>query len=212
MSANSPFLDGHDTGLASVRTEIFTRTFPRCGVHEPFGDWAAYADFIDLLTRTGSIVEATQLWWSVRPHHSFGTVELRICDAQTSGADSFNLAGMIVACIAQTAMDHDEGRLGAPLRQREIEENLWRAIRYGLGGSQIDFATGETVPTRTALERLIDWSVTARDGLGLEVELPQEDGAARARRALAEGATIADVYRDAVVETAESYAPERTRS
>jgi carboxylate-amine ligase len=109
-------------------------------------------------------------------------------------------------------MDHDEGRLGAPLRQREIEENLWRAIRYGLGGSQIDFAAGETVPTRTALERLIDWSVTARDGLGLEVELPQEDGAARARRALAEGATIADVYRDAVVETAESYAPERTRS
>jgi carboxylate-amine ligase len=212
MSANSPFLDGHDTGLASVRTEIFTRTFPRCGVHEPFGDWAAYADFIDLLTRTGSIVEATQLWWSVRPHHSFGTVELRICDAQTSGADSFNLAGMIVACIAQTAMDHDEGRLGAPLRQREIEENLWRAIRYGLGGSQIDFAAGETVPTRTALERLIDWSAAARDGLGLEVELPQEDGAARARRALAEGATIADVYRDAVVETTESYAPERTRS
>jgi carboxylate-amine ligase len=212
MSANSPFLDGHDTGLASVRTEIFTRTFPRCGVHEPFGDWAAYADFIDLLTRTGSIVEATQLWWSVRPHHSFGTVELRICDAQTSGADSFNLAGMIVACIAQTAMDHDEGRLGAPLRQREIEENLWRAIRYGLGGSQIDFAAGETVPTRTVLERLIDWSATARDALGLEVELPQEDGAARARRALAEGATIADVYRDAVVETAESYAPQRTRS
>src|SRR5918996_409371 len=82
-SANSPFLDGQNTGLHSVRTEIFTRTFPRCGVHEPFGDWATYADFIDLLTRTNSIVEATQLWWSVRPHHSFGTVELRICDAQT---------------------------------------------------------------------------------------------------------------------------------
>ncbi len=212
MSANSPFLDGQDTGLASVRTEIFTRTFPRCGVHEPFGDWAAYADFIDLLTRTGSIVEATQLWWSVRPHHSFGTVELRICDAQTSGADSFNLAGMIVACIAQTAMDHDEGRLGTPLRQREIEENLWRAIRYGLDGSQIDFAVGATVPTRTALERLIDWSAPARDALGVEVELPTQDGAARARSALAEGATIPDIYRDAVAETAESYAPERTRS
>jgi carboxylate-amine ligase len=212
MSANSPFLDGHDTGLASVRTEIFTRTFPRCGVHEPFGDWAAYADFIDLLTRTGSIVEATQLWWSVRPHHSFGTVELRICDAQTSGADSFNLSGMIVACIAQTAMDHDEGRLGTPLRQREIEENLWRAIRHGLDGSQIDFATGETVPTRTGLERLIDWSAPARDALGIEVELPTQDGAARARRALAEGATIPDIYRAAVAETAESYAPERTRS
>ncbi len=67
LSANSPFLDGHDSGLASVRSEIFTRTFPRCGVHEPFGDWDTYAAFIDLLRRTDSIVEATQLWWSVRP-------------------------------------------------------------------------------------------------------------------------------------------------
>jgi len=81
LSANSPFLDGQDTGLASVRTEIFTRTFPRCGVHEPFGDYAAYAEFIELLARTNTVVESTQLWWSVRPHHSFGTVELRICDA-----------------------------------------------------------------------------------------------------------------------------------
>ena len=85
VSANSPFLDGQDTGLHSVRTEIFTRTFPRCGVHEPFGDFAAYADFVELLARTGSISEATQLWWSVRPHHRFGTVELRICDAADAG-------------------------------------------------------------------------------------------------------------------------------
>ena len=91
-SANSPFLDGQDTGLHSVRTEIFTRTFPRCGVHEPFGDWASYADFVDLLTRTGRVVEATQLWWSVRPHHAFGTVELRICDAQARGDEAFALA------------------------------------------------------------------------------------------------------------------------
>ena len=148
LSANSPFLDGQDTGLASVRTEIFTRTFPRCGVHEPFGDWAAYADFIDLLTRDRSIVEATQLWWSVRPHHSFGTVELRICDAQTRGDEAFALAQMITACIAQSALDYDEGRLGPPMRQREIEENLWRAIRHGLDGTQIDFARREVIETR----------------------------------------------------------------
>jgi glutamate---cysteine ligase / carboxylate-amine ligase len=212
MSANSPFLDGRDTGLASVRTEIFTRTFPRCGVHEPFGDWATYADFIGVLTRTGSIVEATQLWWSVRPHHSFGTVELRICDAQTSGPDSLNLAAMITACIAQTAIDHDDGRLGPPMRQREIEENLWRAIRYGLDGTQIDFDTGDVVPTRFVLERLFEWTAPAREELRLEFEVPPDDGATRARRALAEGATIADVYREAVDETAGSYAPERARS
>jgi glutamate---cysteine ligase / carboxylate-amine ligase len=212
MSANSPFLDGHDTGLASVRTEIFTRTFPRCGVHEPFGDWATYADFIDLLARTKSVVEATQLWWSVRPHHSFGTVELRICDAQTSGPDSLNLAAMILACIAQTAIDHDDGRLGPPMRQREIEENLWRAIRYGLDGTQIDFHAGEVVPTRSVLEGLLEWTAPARDELRLEVSLPADDGATRARRALAEGTTIADVYRQSVAETADSYAPARARS
>ena len=85
ISANSTFLDATDTSLHSVRSQIFTRTFPRCGIHEPFGDWSTYAEFVDLLERTESIVESTQLWWSVRPHHSFGTVEVRICDAQTDG-------------------------------------------------------------------------------------------------------------------------------
>jgi len=84
-SANSPFLDRRDTGLATVRSEIFTRTFPRCGVPSPFDDWDTYARFVGLLQRTDSVIESTQLWWSVRPHHSFGTVEVRICDAQTRG-------------------------------------------------------------------------------------------------------------------------------
>jgi glutamate---cysteine ligase / carboxylate-amine ligase len=212
LSANSPFLDGHDTGLASVRTEIFTRTFPRCGVHEPFGDWRTYADFIDLLTATNSIVEATELWWSVRPHHLFGTVELRICDAQTRGEESFGLAAMITACIVQTALDFDRGALGEPLRQREIEENLWRAIRHGLEGTQIDFAARETIPTREALERLLAWTAPARERLGLEVELPDENGAMRMRRALEERATIVDVYREAVEETRRTYVPERVAS
>ena len=108
VSANSPFLDRRDSGLHTVRTEIFTRTFPRCGVPSPFLDWATYAEFVGTLQRIGSVVESTQLWWSVRPHHSFGTVEVRICDAQTRGEESFALAGLIAACIAQTALDYDE--------------------------------------------------------------------------------------------------------
>jgi carboxylate-amine ligase len=208
LSANSPFLDGQDTGLASVRTEIFTRTFPRCGVHEPFRDWSAYAEFIDLLTRTGSIVEATQLWWSVRPHHLFGTVELRICDAQTRGEESFDLAAVIASCIVQAALDHDEGRLGEPLRQREIEENLWRAIRHGLEGTQIDFASGEVIPTRMAIERLLEWTAPARELLGVDPEIPEANGARRARVALESGASLADVYREAIAETRRTYAPE----
>jgi carboxylate-amine ligase len=212
LSANSPFLDGRDTGLASVRTEIFTRTFPRCGVHEPFGNWATYADFIDLLTTTASVVEATQLWWSVRPHHLFGTVELRICDAQTRGEESFALAALVTACIAQSALDYDAGELGQPLRQREIEENLWRAIRYGLEGTQIDFDAREVIPTRVALERLVEWTAPAREALGLDVELPDENGTQRMRRALAEGMPLADVYREAVDETRGTYVPAGVRS
>jgi carboxylate-amine ligase len=208
LSANSPFLDGRDTGLHSVRTEIFTRVFPRCGVHEPFGGWAAYADFIDLLSRTNSIVEATQLWWSVRPHHTFGTVELRICDAQTRGEESFSLAALIAACIAQAGLDHDEGKLAEPLRQREIEENLWRAIRHGMDGRMIDFERRSEIPTREAVQRLVEWTAPAREGLGLEVSVPERNGAQRAREASAEGATIEEIYREAVAETRRTYVPE----
>ena len=209
VSANSPFLDGRDSGLHSVRSEIFTRTFPRCGVPSAFGDWEAYAGFVDTLERLGSVVESTQLWWSVRPHHSFGTVEVRICDAQTRGEESFAMAGLIAACTAQTALDYDEhgydGR-GAPLADREIEENLWRAIRYGAGGRMIDFRRGEELPTRSLLEQVLIWSEPARAQLGLDVSLPERNGAQRAREALDSGVSIEDVYRDAVAETRRTYA------
>jgi len=208
VSANSPFLDRHDTGLHSVRTEIFTRTFPRCGVPSPFRDWATYANFVETLQRVGSVVESTQLWWSVRPHHSFGTVEVRICDAQTRGEESFQLAGLIAACIAQTAMDYDEhgyeGR-GAPLADREIEENLWRAIRYGAGGRMVDFRRGEELPTRSVLEEVLVWTEPARAQLGLDLVLPEQNGAERAREALDSGVSIEDIYRDAVAETRRTY-------
>jgi glutamate---cysteine ligase / carboxylate-amine ligase len=212
VSANSPFLDHRDTGLHSVRTEIFTRTFPRCGPHEPFGDWAAYADFVRLLVETRSVVEATQLWWSVRPHHAFGTIEVRICDAQTRGDESFNLAALIAACVAQTALDYDERGYeinGPPLRQREVEENLWRAIRYGLDAEMIHFRRREVMPVREVLEGMLEWTEPARRQLGLEVDLPEENGAQRARRRFAEGAPIEEIFRAAVAETRSTYAPEQ---
>jgi glutamate---cysteine ligase / carboxylate-amine ligase len=208
VSANSPFLDRRDTGLHSVRTEIFTRTFPRCGVHEPFGDWATYADFVELLARTRSVVESIQLWWSVRPHHLFGTVEVRICDAQIRGEESFGLAALIAACIAQTALDHDDGRLAEPQRQREIEENLWRAIRYGMDGNLIDFETASEIEAAAALERLLSWTEPARDVLGLDVALPGLNGAQRAIRAREQGESIESIYREAVAETRRTYVPE----
>jgi len=209
VSANSPFLDRRDTGLHSVRTEIFTRTFPRCGIPSSFGDWNAYADFVGMLERTGTIVESTQLWWSVRPHHHFGTVEVRICDAQTRGDESFALAGLIAACIGQSALDYDErGNEGAGrlLLDREVEENLWRAIRHGMSGELIDFRRGATVEARAALEEVLDWTDPARSQLGIEVDLPDRNGAQRAREALDAGLTIEDIYRDTVAETRRTYA------
>jgi glutamate---cysteine ligase / carboxylate-amine ligase len=209
VSANSPFLDGRDTGLSSVRTEIFTRTFPRCGIPSQFRDWQTYEDFVRVLERTGSAVESTQLWWSVRPHHSFGTVEVRICDAQSRGEESTALAGLIAACVAQTALDYDERGYeggGGPLGDREIEENLWRAIRYGIGGETIDFRRGaELIPTRGALERLLEWTAPARESLGIEVAPPDRNGAERARDAIASGATIEAAYRRSVEDAQDTY-------
>ena len=208
VSANSPFLDRRDTGLHTVRTEIFTRTFPRCGIPSPFRDWATYAAFVDTLQRTGSVVESTQLWWSVRPHHQFGTVEVRVCDAQTRGEESFALAGLIAACIAQTAIEYDEhgyDGAGTPLHDREIEENLWRAIRHGMSGRLVDFRRGQEVEARAALDGLLEWTAPARERLGIEPRIPERNGAQRAREAFDGGVSIEDVYRVAVRETQRTY-------
>ena len=207
-SANSPFLDRRDTRLQSVRSQIFTRTFPRCGVPEAFVDWRRYAEFIEMLQDTGSIVESTQLWWSVRPHHRFGTVEVRVCDAQSRGEESFRLAALMIACVAQTALDYDAGVLGEPLRDREIEENLWRAIRYGMDGSLIDFANRTEIEAAAAVEALRGWTAPARELLGIDATPNGPNGAQRARAALAAGDPIERIYRSVLEQTQSSYAPE----
>jgi len=203
LSANSPFLDHTLTGLASVRTEIFTRTFPRCGIPGQFRTWDEYAAFIDTLKRVGSVVEATQLWWSVRPHHAFGTVEVRICDAQTNAAESTALASLITAVVSQTAIDLDSGAKAGqePLLDREIEENFWRAIRYGMDGRLVDFRAGREVEARQVLDDLLEWTAPARSDLGIEVDLPEKNGAQRARERFEAGEEIFDIYRSAVEET-----------
>ena len=183
ISANSPFLDGRDSGLHSARTQIFTKSFPRCGIPDHYGSFSAYADYVDFLVRTGSIVEATQIWWSVRPHHSFGTVEMRICDAQSRGDESLALAGLLIACIAQAAVDDDDGVPFEPPAPRLVEENFWRAIRYGLDGKLIDLERIEEYPAAAVGERLLTWTAPARAALGIELELPVENGAQRQRRA-----------------------------
>jgi glutamate---cysteine ligase / carboxylate-amine ligase len=208
ISANSPFLDGRHSGLHSARTQIFTKSFPRCGIPDAFGRWQAYADYIDFLVRTKSIIEFTQVWWSVRPHHSYGTVEMRICDAQTSADDSTALAGLVTACIAQAALDHDEGVPFDDPPGRMIEENFWRAIRHGLDGKLIDLDRVEEYPAAAALDRLLAWTAPARGVLGIDPGLTELNGAQRQKRALAEGTTMEDIYAAEVALTQRTYAAE----
>ncbi|HET9720536.1 MAG TPA: YbdK family carboxylate-amine ligase [Solirubrobacteraceae bacterium] len=206
ISANSPFLEGRDSGLASVRTQTFTRSFPRCGVPDSFGTWGSFADFIQFLINTRSIVEYTQVWWSVRPHLSFGTVEVRICDVQLSAGESEGLAALILACVAQAARDIDAGVPFQDQPPRMIEENMWRAIRYGLDGQLLDLDTREAYPARAAIDRLLAWTEPVRAELGLEIDLPAQNGAQRQRAQLEAGATLGEVYASAVEETRATYA------
>ncbi len=210
ISANSPFLDGRDSGLHSARTQSFTKSFPRCGVPDAFGGWPAYREYIEFLQRTNSIVEFTQVWWSVRPHFGFGTVEVRICDAQASAQESEALAGLMVACIAQAARDVDERAPFEDPAPRMIEENMWRAIRFGLDGRLIDLSRAEEYPAREAVERLLAWTAPVRAELAIDPVFPERNGAQRQRQLIEAGAAREDVFAASVNETTQSYSEEVT--
>jgi carboxylate-amine ligase len=210
ISTNSPYLDGQDSGLQSARTQSFTRSFPRCGIPDSFGGWDAYRAYIEFLMRTRSIVEFTQVWWSVRPHFSFGTVELRICDAQATAQESDALASLMVACIAQAVRDADEGVPFSDPAPRLIEENVWRATRYGLDGPLIDLELGEEYAARDAIERLASWTAPIRAELGIDPVFPERNGAQRQRRMIEAGASREEVFAASVNETRETYSQEVT--
>jgi carboxylate-amine ligase len=208
ISANSPYVDGRDSGLHSARTQTFTKSFPRCGVPDAFGGWRAYREYIEFLVRTRSIVEFTQVWWSVRPHFRFGTVEVRICDAQSSASESEALASLMVACVVQAARDVDEEVPFADPAPRLVEENMWRAIRFGLSGRLLDLERGVEYPAREAIERLLAWTAPVRGELGIDVAFPERNGAQRQRAMIEAGATREEVFAASVAQTKQTYAQE----
>jgi carboxylate-amine ligase len=208
ISANSPYLDARDSGLHSARSQVFTKSFPRCGIPDAFGSWKAFRDYIDLLIRTESIIEYTQVWWSIRPHLSFGTVEVRICDAQTTADEAEALSGLIVACVAQALRDIDDGVPFTDPARRLIEENFWRAIRFGQDGTLLDLDRGEGFPAAAAVERLLQWTAPVRAELGIDPAFPSLNGAQRQRRAIDAGATMQEVFAAAVRETSQTYVQE----
>ena len=196
LSASSPFLENVNTGLHTVRTEIFTRMFPRCGIPDTYDGWDGFERYVRFLYDTRSIDEHTQLWWSVRPHLAFPTVEIRICDGQPDLEESRSLAALCYALTARIVRALDEGEPLPDFPRRLIEENLWRAIRYGLSGELIDLATGDVRPARAHLERLVEWVLPAAEELGFadHLAIPVANAAERQIARHAEGASLREIY------------------
>jgi len=200
LSASSPFVENVNTGLHTARTQIFTRFFPRCGVPDVYGDWAAFEEYVRLLYDTGSIDEHTQMWWSVRPHLAFPTVEIRVCDAQPLQEEAISLAALAYSLTVRIARAIDEGEPLLLPPHRMIEENFWRAIRHGLSGEFIDLRTGRVRPTRAAIEELIEWvqPVVAELGTAEYLAVPEANAAERQRARHEEGATLEEIYAEQV--------------
>jgi glutamate---cysteine ligase / carboxylate-amine ligase len=200
LSASSPFVEGVFTYLHSARTQIFTRMFPRCGIPDALTNWVDWEAYVRFLYETGSISEHTQIWWSVRPHLAFPTVEIRICDAQPDLGDSRALAALAYTLTARVARALDEGEPLPDLPHRLLEENLWRAIRHGCSGELIDFARGESVPARARLDQLLEWVRPVAEELGAAewLAVPERNAAERQIARHEEGASMREIFEEQV--------------
>ena len=200
LSASSPFHESVFTHLHSARTEIFTKFFPRCGIPDPYGDWQTFEDYVRVLFDTGSITEHTQLWWSVRPHLSYPTVEIRIADAQPELGEARSLAAFSYALTVRIARALDDGEPVPLPPRRFIEENLWRATRHGLTTEFLDLKRLENVNTRERLEQLIEWVGPVADEIGVSpfLQVPAANAAERQIARYEEGATLEEIYAEQV--------------
>ena len=181
LSASSPFVEGVYSYLHSARTQVFTRMFPRCGIPDALDGWDEWERYVRFLYETRSITEHTQIWWSVRPHLVFPTVEFRICDGQPDLGEARSLVALIYSLTARLARALDEGEPLPAWPNRLLEENLWRAIRHGLSGELIDLERGESVPARARIEQLIEWVMPVAEELGAATWLavPERNAAER---------------------------------
>ena len=156
LSTSSPFWLGRNSGLKSIRSEIFKR-FPRTGIPDTFPSYAAFQSFVDLLVRTGCIDNAKKIWWDVRAHPFFDTVEIRVCDMTTRIDDTVAIAALIQALMGKLYLLYRRNLAFREYSRALIEENKWRAVRYGLDGQLIDFGKMEQVPVRDLVGELLDF-------------------------------------------------------
>ena len=170
LTTSSPFWLGFNTGLKSYRSEVFKK-FPRTDIPDHYDSYAAFERYINLLVKTGCIDNGKKIWWDVRPHPFFPTLEFRVCDIPTRVDDTIAIAALFQAIVAKLDKLIDQN-LGFRLYRRAlIQENKWRAVRYGLGGKMIDFGKQKEVPVRDLVRELLDFVDDVLDPLGSRQEV-----------------------------------------
>jgi carboxylate-amine ligase len=170
LSTNSPFWLGMDTGLKSYRGKVFDK-FPRTNIPDYFPSWGEYENFVKLLIKTNCIDNAKKIWWDIRPHPFFNTIEFRVCDIPMRADETVALAALIQATVAKLYKLYEANQGFRLYRRALIMENKWRASRYGLDGKLIDFGKQQEVPTRDLIYEYLDFVNDVADELGSRAEL-----------------------------------------
>jgi carboxylate-amine ligase len=170
LSANSPFWVGQDTGLKGYRLKVFER-FPRTGIPDAFESLSEYEDYCKLLVKTGCVDNAKKIWWDIRLHPFFETLEVRVCDAQSRVDDTLAIAALIQAVIAKLHTLLRQNITFRVYRRRLLDENRWRASRYGIDGKLIDFGKETEVEARSLLNELLEFVSTEVNDLGTQKEM-----------------------------------------
>jgi carboxylate-amine ligase len=170
LSVNSPFWVGRNTGLKGYRLKVFER-FPRTGIPDAFESLSEYEDYCKLLVKTGCVDNAKKIWWDIRLHPFFDTLEVRVCDAQSRVNDTLAIAALIQAVIAKLHKLLRQNITFRVYRRRLLDENRWRASRYGIDGKLIDFGRETEVDTRSLLNELLEFVSTEVNELGSKNEM-----------------------------------------
>jgi carboxylate-amine ligase len=207
LSANSPFWLGMDTGFQSYRSKVFER-FPRTNIPDLYRSWSEFEDYVDLLIRTNSIDNAKKIWWDIRPHPHFPTLEFRVCDMPMRVEETICIAAICQAVIAQLYRLHEQNLSFRHYNRALIMENKWRAARYGLDGKLIDFGKQTEVPARDLIHEILEFVSDVLPELGSQEEvgyarqiLENGNGAARQLRVFRETNDLKRVVDYMIAET-----------
>lgn len=170
LATSSPFWHGRKTGLKSYRSVIF-ENLPRTGLPEYFESWKDYTEYIDILQKTGSIDEPTKIWWDIRPHPKFPTVEFRFCDCTTKVEEVVAIVALTQALVAKLCLLRQQNQTWRVYRRSLLAENKWRSVKDGLDSKLIDFGKKEEVPLRLLMREILDLVDDVVDDLGSRKEI-----------------------------------------